>query len=84
MPPRFTPILSIIFAAAAGSPAVAQAIPLRHAKPIEIQRSCAREIQRFCPDLAGTGQSRNQVICLKPFRIDLALPCHRAINAALR
>lgn len=46
---------------------------------------CAASLTRFCPELASTpGQTRNQVICLKPYRTSLPLPCRSAVTATLR
>ncbi len=51
----------------------------------KLERSCAVSLARFCPDLADTpGQTRNQVICLKPYRTSLPPFCRAAVNAAMK
>ncbi len=51
----------------------------------KLERSCSDALTRFCPDLSATpGQTRNQVICLKPYRSNLAPYCRAAVNAALK
>ena len=82
--PRFAAVLSIFLLFGVRSPAGAQSISSQPTRRLVIERTCARDIERYCPDLANTGQQRNQVICLKPYRLDLARPCHRAVDAALR
>ena len=55
---------------------------IRHTR---LERACADALTRFCPDLSETpGQTRNQVICLKPYRTSLAQNCRSAVNAALK
>jgi len=45
---------------------------------------CATSLTRFCPDLASTpGQTRNQVICLKPYRTSLPLACRSAVTSMM-
>lgn len=57
----------------------------RSARRGKIDRACAVSLERFCPALATTpGQTRNQVICLKPYRTSLPLTCRSAVTAALR
>ncbi len=80
---RFAPILSLFCLLTGFSQALAQAFRPDHTKRAVIEKTCARDLERFCPELANTGQLRNQVICLKPYRLDLSLPCRRAVTAAL-
>lgn len=50
----------------------------------KLDKICAVSLARFCPDLATTpGQTRNQVICLKPYRISLPLACRSAVTATM-
>lgn len=70
------------------SAAFAQDVPATAAKParrIKLDGVCAASLDRFCPALAATpGQTRNQVICLKPYRSSLPLSCRSAVTAAIR
>lgn len=56
----------------------ARALPLRQG---EITRTCAPDIERFCPELSGLDEPRNQRICLKPYLTSLALPCRKLLRA---
>ncbi len=47
------------------------------------EATCGGAIQRFCPTLAATpGQTRNEVICLRPYRSSLPYACRKAVDAA--
>lgn len=51
----------------------------------KLERSCGDALARFCPELSSTpGQTRNQVICLRPYRLNLPPYCRAAVNAALK
>jgi len=49
-----------------------------------VAKLCATDAARFCPvmDQASTF-SRDQVLCLKMYRVDLSLPCRNAVAAVL-
>ncbi len=55
---------------------------IRHTK---LELACGDALARFCPDLSETpGQTRNQLICLKPYRTSLSQNCRSTVNAALK
>ncbi len=55
------------------------------ARSIKLDSVCAESLARFCPDLEATpGQTRNQMICLKPYRSSLPLSCRSAVKAVMR
>ncbi len=60
-----------------GSAAVA--LPLRQSL---ISDDCAIEIERYCPMLSGTEETRNQRICLKPYHASLSRRCRRTLAVA--
>lgn len=75
-------------AIALGAPAASaqEAVPSSDslAGRTKLERACAAALDRFCPDLAEPpGQTRNQVICLRPYRTSLTPSCRAAVNAAL-
>ena len=72
---RFTVVFTTL--ALAGS--AVQAKPLR---PVTLGEVCTTEVARFCPSLAGTTETRNQRICLRPYRTSLSQPCRRALTDA--
>ncbi|MDT7950892.1 MAG: hypothetical protein RQ966_05240 [Acetobacteraceae bacterium] len=56
----------------------------RLVEPTKLEQACHDGLARFCPDLAATpGQTRSEMICLKPYRTSLSFGCRAAVNAAL-
>lgn len=54
--------------------------PLQQTK---FEAACGAAVQRFCPALAAApGQTRNEVICLRPYRSSLSFTCRRAVDSA--
>ena len=88
MPRRLRFLLTFAVLALSASAALAQDVPAPDAKPaarrMKLDGVCAPALERFCPALAETpGQTRNQVICLKPYRSSLSLSCRSAVTAAM-
>lgn len=87
MPRRLRFLLTIGLLALSANAACAQDVPTPDAKParrMKLDGVCAPALERFCPALAQTpGQTRNQVICLKPYRSSLSLSCRSAVTAAM-
>ena len=76
---RYGSFLSVTLLASA---ACAQDVPVRRLK---LGTVCKASLERFCPDLESSpGQTRNQIICLKPYRSSLPLACRSAVTAGLR
>ncbi len=76
---------AVVFLALGALHATAQPGPARPDRRADLSRVCALPLQRFCPALADSPpQRRNQVICLRPYRTSLPLPCRNAVTAALR
>lgn len=47
------------------------------------ENSCGSAIAQYCPELVDpSGQTRNQVICLRPYRSSVPYFCRKAIDAA--
>lgn len=54
-------------------------------RPTKLERVCGQSLARFCPELAEMpGQTLNQTICLKPYRLSLPLSCRAAVTAAMK
>ena len=63
-----------------GNPLVGSDGNLTHITKLEA--ACGPALQRFCPDLTiAPGQTRNEAICLKPFRANLASSCRALVGA---
>ena len=74
----------LLAGAVAAPPALGQELPASAARARVVQ-TCQAEARRFCPaGEDGAQVGRNTVICLRPFRTSLSLPCRAAVNAALR
>ena len=56
--------------------------------PVQITRleaACGPALSRFCPELTiAPGQTRNEIICLKPYRSNLTSGCRSAIVAPVK
>ena len=56
--------------------------------PVQITRleaACGPALSRFCPELTiAPGQTRNEIICLKPYRLNLTAGCRSAIVPAVK
>ena len=76
----FTAIMLVLCSTGA---VAAQEFAAPKGRPIVLDKTCAPAFARFCPELAETHRLRDQVICLKPYRLSLSLPCRRAVTAAL-
>ncbi|MDP9096427.1 MAG: hypothetical protein M3N26_07755 [Pseudomonadota bacterium] len=85
---RITPFLAVALIVlplgAAGAQDAVAPTP-KPARRMKLDSVCAASLERFCPALAATpGQTRNQVICLKPYRSSLPLSCRSAVATAVR
>lgn len=77
-------VLTAACALATPSLAAEPATPAAHRAAMHaVALSCTEDYPRFCPD-QGTSEitARDQLICLKPFKTDLSLPCRKAVTAA--
>jgi len=81
---RISLLVSLFYLLAGLIPAQAQSLAPARTRRVRIEQSCMKDLERFCPELAGTDQLRNQLICLRPYVVDLAIPCRRAVRAASR
>ncbi len=47
-----------------------------------VAKSCQPETVRFCPELGEKPMPQDQLICLRPYKINLSLNCRSAIQSA--
>ena len=48
----------------------------------KVADSCGTDVARFCPELGDEPASRDTMICLRAYQVDLSLSCRTAIRTA--
>jgi hypothetical protein len=61
---------------------VSETVDAKTAAYRQVHMSCAADTLRFCPEISHvTAMPRDQVMCLKTYRVDLTLGCRSALAA---
>ncbi len=73
-------LIGIASCAAALAQEASASVESKTAAYRDVRTACERDTAKFCPAIAqATAIPRDQVMCLKTYRVDLSLNCRKAL-----